>query len=473
MHISHDASYNSLSCESKEVLIIISLIKKLLRISRAPAPVVSDTSISPQHIIARSQHRLSKTHISPNALKVIHRLQSQGYQAYLVGGSVRDLLLNHQPKDFDVATNATPNQVKQLFRNARLIGRRFKLVHVWFYRETIEVATFRASQQEDENHLKNDQGMIIRDNVFGSLPEDAWRRDFTINALYYDIEQGSIIDITGGVADIHQRQLRIIGDPTVRYEEDPVRMLRVIRFAAKLNFDIEAQTLAPIASMSPLILNISSARLFEEIVKLYQCGQGVRAQEMMQSLGFFKHLFPQTAALFETLPCEKLIQLALESTDARLKEEKPITPAFIFAVLLWFPLQATAKQLQASLSLPPLHALEQAMSKVLYDQNRLIAIPKRFIQIIREIWLLQYRFEKRLGGRAQHLLTHPRFRAAYDILSLRALAGDAPLELADWWTRFQEVDEEEKNQMVQQLLKDNPRKKRPRKRKKSASKPSA
>jgi poly(A) polymerase len=432
------------------VTTIISFIKKLLRISRSQKTPPSE--IDPTHVISRQHHRLSKTHISPNALKVIHRLQSQGYQAYIVGGGVRDLLLNKQPKDFDVSTNATPSEVRKLFRNARLIGRRFKLVHVWFYRETIEVATFRSSEATDDNHQKNEKGMVIRDNVYGTLTEDAWRRDFTINALYYALDTGAIIDITGGVKDIEQRLLRMIGKPDLRYEEDPVRMLRVVRFAAKLDFSIEAETKAPLARLSPLIRHVSPSRLFDEVTKLYQCGRGQQAQEMMIEFNLFAELFPYTYEVFNSdYPTQTLIDLALKSTDARIREQKPITPAFLYAVLLWFPLQKKAQALQDE-NTPPLNALDQAMSAILSEQNRIVSIPKRFTQVMREIWLLQYRFHKRLGGRAQHLLTHPRFRAAYDMLVLRSLAEDAPIELANWWTEFQEVDEGTQHEMVQKLI---------------------
>jgi poly(A) polymerase len=454
------------------VTTIISFIKRLLRQARPVHPKPSE--IDSKYLIPRQNHRLSKAHISPNALKVIHRLNTAGFQAYIVGGSVRDLLLNKQPKDFDVSTNATPAEIRKLFKNSRLIGRRFKLVHVWFYRETIEVATFRASQATDENHVKNERGMLIRDNVYGTLLDDAWRRDFTINALYYGMEDGAIIDITEGVKDIEQRVLRMIGEPSVRYEEDPVRMLRAVRFAAKLGFSIEPKTQAPLYQSSALIRHIAPSRLFDEITKLYQCGQAQAAQSMMMEYNLFAQLFPYTHALLnQHYPVESLVDLALKSTDARIREEKPVTPAFLFAIFLWFPLQAKAAELQTEHHLPPLHALEQAMSVVLAEQNRIISIPRRFTQIMREIWILQYRFQKRLGGRAQHLLTHPRFRAAYDMLALRALAQDAPIELADWWTEFQEVDEQTKQDMVQALIPVNTNKPKKKKKKKPAAPPTS
>ncbi|MCX7115491.1 MAG: polynucleotide adenylyltransferase PcnB [Gammaproteobacteria bacterium] len=417
-------------------------------------------AIDPHYLVSRAHHRISKTHVSANALKVIARLHQAGFQAYLVGGGVRDLLLNKQPKDFDIATDATPNEVRKLFRNARIIGRRFKLVHVWFYRETIEVATFRASEPTDDNQKTNETGMLIRDNVYGNLFQDAWRRDFTINALYYEPESGSVVDIIGGMKDVQAGVLRIIGEPVVRYQEDPVRMLRAIRFAAKLHLTIDPHTAAPLLLWNKLIAEVSSSRLFDEVVKLYQCGEGRMAQQLLMQYGIFEYLFPTAHALSQSqYPLQALLNLALESTDARIKQEKTINPAFIFAIMLWFPLQEHMRQLQET-GLSPLHALEQAMSIVINTQNRVVTIPKRFTQMMREIWVLQYRFSKRLGGRAQHLMTHPRFRAAYDMLALRALAQDAPQDLAAWWTRFQEVDEVQQIKMVGDIMPANKQKKK-------------
>lgn len=434
---------------------IISLIKKLLKHVRRIEP--PSHHIEPKYLISRQNHNVSKAHISQNALVVINKIINAGYQAYVVGGSIRDLLVNKQPKDFDVATSATPQQTRKLFRNARIIGRRFKLIHILFQREIIEVATFRAKEAFDETQMTNERGMIIRDNAYGTLKDDAIRRDFTINALYYSIESGDIIDMVGGVEDIKNKVIRIIGDPETRYKEDPVRMLRAIRFAAKLGFIIENKTKDPLYNFSHLILHVSPARLFDEITKLYQCGCGEKAHAMMIEHNLFAALFPAAHKLFTSnFPIKILINLALKSTDARIHDNKPVTPAFLFAVLLWFPMQKLAHVIQKQSHQPPLNALEQAMSSILVEQNKIITIPRRFTQIIREIWILQYRFHKRLGGRAQHLLMHPRFRAAYDFLALRALAKDASLELADWWTGFQEKDEAEQNLMVQGLLANKP-----------------
>lgn len=397
---------------------------------------------------------------------MLNRLNSAGFQAYLVGGSVRDLLLGKVPKDFDVATNATPAQIKQLFRNGRIIGRRFKLVHVIFHRDIIEVATFRGNENAEANQVTNERGMLIRDNVYGTLDEDAWRRDFTINSLYYNIDDGSIADFTGGLQDVHNHTIRMIGSPDIRYQEDPVRMLRAIRFSAKLHFDIAPETSEPIKRLSHLIRDVSNSRLFDEATKLYQCGEAESVQRLLVKHGLFSELFTQTSALLTSqYPVNAFIGIALESTDTRIRDNKPVTPAFVYAVLLWFPLIAHAKYLQNEEKLPPLPALEKAMSEVIVEQNKMVAIPKRLTQIMREIWLLQFRFGKRTGGRAIHLLQHPRFRAAYDFLALRALAGDESMELTQWWTTFQEVSESEQLTMIDKLSTSVPGRK-PRKRKK-------
>lgn len=425
---------------------IIRFIKKLLRKNRAKTPPV-DAS----YIIPRSHHKLSKTDISPNALKVLNRLNSAGFKAYLVGGSVRDLLLRKSPKDFDVSTNATPNEIRNLFKNARIIGRRFKLVHILYHREIIEVATFRGHVPENENQKTNDRGMLIRDNAYGTHEEDAWRRDFTVNSLYYNVQDSSIIDFTGGVSDVEHQQIRMIGDPKLRYHEDPVRMLRAIRFSAKLHFDIVAETAAPIFELNHLITHISGSRLFDEMTKLYQCGEGESAQQLLAKYGLFNHLFNQTSQMMEgDYPVKALIGLALENTDSRIQQNKPVTPAFIYAVLLWFPLIKKASILKNE-GIDPLPALEMSMSEVIAEQNKVVTIPKRFTQVMREIWLLQYRFPSRSGSRALGVLEHPRFRAAYDFMLLRALAGDESMALAQWWTTFQESSKETQEEMIKAL----------------------
>jgi len=448
------------------VITIIKLIKKLLKRSR------NESKPHAAYAIPRKEHCISKTDLDPNVLKVLNRLDSAGYQAYLVGGSVRDLLLKKSPKDFDVATNAKPQEIRNLFRNARIIGRRFKLVHILYQRDIIEVATFRGKDLEEADiHQKtNERGMLVRDNVYGTFEEDAFRRDFTINSLYYNMHDGSILDLTGGVQDIKNRLVRMIGDPVLRYQEDPVRMLRAVRFCAKLHFTLASETAAPIPELALLITHVSNSRLFDEMTKLYQCGEAESAQRLLSELKLFQLLFPLTQAEMEKAlyPVNALLGIALENTDARIRDGKPVTPAFIFAVLLWFPMLNQAAEIQKN-GTEPLPALEQAMSLVVSEQNRIVCIPKRFTQIMREIWLLQFRLDKRQGERAFHLLEHPRFRAAYDFMALRALAGDAPMELAQWWTSFQEADDETRHTMVASLKPTAPKKRR---RKKTGTNPS-
>lgn len=444
---------------NKQVNPIINLIKKLLRTKKVKPTELAD----PVHTITRNQHKVSKTDISVNALKVLNRLNSAGFEAYLVGGGVRDLLLHKAPKDFDVATSATPSQIRSLFKNARIIGRRFKLAHILFHREIIEVATFRGHEATPVEQVRNDRGMLVRDNVYGLLEEDAWRRDFTINSLYYNVMDSTIIDYTGGFKDISEKLIRVIGEPRVRYQEDPVRMLRALRFSAKLDFDLAPDTAAPLTELNSLITHVSGSRLFDEMTKLYQCGNAEAVQRLMLSFGLFGQLFPQTNKLLKShYPTNALIGIALENTDIRVKNAKPINPAFLYAVLLWFPLLEKSEQLQQD-GVDPLPALEQAMSHVISTQNQIVTIPKRFTQVMREIWIMQYRLSKRTGKRAFHILSHPRFRAAYDFLALRALAGDESMELADWWTSFQEADEAVQNEMVAALTPAKPKKRRRRK----------
>ncbi len=362
---------------------------------------------------------------------------------------MRDLLIHHTPKDFDIATNATPQQVKKLFRNARIIGRRFKLIHIFYHRDIIEVATFRSYEPISTDLQINDKGMLTQDNVYGTLEQDAWRRDFSVNSLYYNIADQSIVDFTEGMQDIKKKVIRIIGDANTRYQEDPVRMLRAVRFSAKLGFTIDPETTAAVHELNHLLLHVSSSRLFDEMVKLYQCGASVAAQVLLEELGLFKHLFAMTAASAQdqTYAVNVFLMLALESTDNRIKQQKTVNPAFIFAVLLWFPMLSRAKKMRDQ-GVDPIPAFEQAMSQTISGQNKITIIPKRHTQVIRDIWMLQSRFNKRSGQRAYQLQEHPRFRAAYDFLALRALATDVPLDLAKWWTTFQEVDPENQEKMI-------------------------
>ena len=420
-------------------------------------------------IIPSAEHPIAPSRISDNAGKVLTRLREAGYAGYMVGGCVRDLMLGHEPKDFDVVTDARPEQIKTLFRNALLIGRRFRLAHVRFGREIIEVATFRAApgaSTEDEDEAER----RARENVFGSREEDALRRDFTVNALYYDPADSSIIDYVGGVADLKQGILRMIGDPETRYREDPVRMLRAVRFAARLGFSIEPHTAAPLPALASLLRDVSPARLFEEALKLFQGGYALQTFELLRRHGLFQFLFPLTEKSLEKeqqgFPL-MLLPRALANTDKRVNEDKPVTPAFLFAALLWEPVRLEA-QARAARGIPPHEALQGAAEQVLREQLRSIALPKRFSFPMREIWAMQAKFSRRSGKQALRLLAHKRFRAAYDFLLLRAEAGEESPELAEWWTRFQAVNEAQRLEMVQTAPTTGTKRKRPPRRRNRA-----
>ena len=405
-------------------------------------------------VYTRDQHPISRADISPNALKVLYRLHKAGYQACLVGGGVRDLLLGREPKDFDVATDARPEEVRRLFRNCRLIGRRFRLAHVVFGREIVEVATFRGTPGEDEGEGRIDaNGRIVRDNVFGTIEEDAWRRDFTINALYYDISDFTVRDYVGGMADLEAGRLRLIGEPEKRIREDPVRMLRAVRFAAKLGFRIDETLERLMPEMAPLIGEVSPARLFDEVLKLFHGGAAVETFELLRRHELFVHLFPMTEAVLAEeeggFP-HTLIARALANTDARVLAGKPVTPAFLFAALLWEPMHRRMPPPDQK-GMSEVQAIQIAGARTVTEQVRHTAIPRRFSLAMREIWGLQPRFEKRTMRHVRALLGHPRFRAAYDFLLLRAEAGEVPQSLADWWTEIQERSPEEQAAMVQAL----------------------
>ncbi|WP_299982325.1 polynucleotide adenylyltransferase PcnB [uncultured Pseudoteredinibacter sp.] len=421
-------------------------------------------------IIPRDQHSISRKRISRSAIKVMKVLNEAGFEAYLVGGGVRDTLLGGNPKDFDVATNATPEQVRKLFRSARIIGRRFKIVHVRFGREIIEVTTFRANHDSASNSAESRQskeGMLLRDNVFGDLRSDALRRDFTVNALYYSLDGFSIHDYTNGVSDLDNKLIRMIGDPKTRYQEDPVRLLRAARFAAKLSFDIEQHTAAPIKQMAPLLENISSARLFDECLKLFLGGNAQATLDKLREYELLAPLFPATSARLDRNEGfdQALLKLVMQNTDRRLANEQRVTPAFILAALLWGPLQdALAQQDPKN---PPAMRMHKAAQKVIDAQLKHTAIPKRFLITMREIWDLQGRLPLRSGKRAVRLMEHQRFRAAYDFLLLREQTGEDCQGLGKWWTEFQDADESKQEEMLAAL----PKGKRPRrKRRKSNSK---
>ncbi|CAH0527109.1 polynucleotide adenylyltransferase PcnB [Vibrio hippocampi] len=426
-------------------------------------------------IHTRDEHTISRKQISDNALKVLYRLNGAGYDAYLVGGGVRDLLLKQQPKDFDIATNATPEQIKKLFRNCRLIGRRFRLAHIMFGRDIIEVATFRGHHQEAEKNIsqQSKDGMLLRDNVYGSIDEDAERRDFTINAMYYNISDYAVHDYAGGVEDLEERLIRLIGDPETRYREDPVRMLRAIRFAAKLDFDIEEETGEPIEHLAPLLVDIPAARLYEESLKLLQAGHGLETYHLLREYNLFQQLFPVIAPYFTSeydSHTEQMLDLVLDATDIRIDEGKRVNPAFMFAALLWYPMMGLTKQLMDSVGLSDYDAMMEASNIIIEQQIKSTAIPRRHTATIREIWQLQFRLPRRTGKRAYRLMELNKFRAGFDFLEMRAqIEGKEIEELAKWWGTFQTAGRNMRQAMVNDLggagsgSKSNYRRKRPAK----------
>ena len=394
-------------------------------------------------IIPRDQHIISRANISKAALRVLYRLHDAGYAAYLVGGAVRDLLLGFRPKDFDVATDATPEEVKKLFRNCRLIGRRFRLAHVVFGPEIIEVATFRGTGEEGEGDRHIVDGRIVRDNIWGTIEEDALRRDFRVNALYYDIGDFSVRDYVGGMQDLHDRVLRLIGDPEVRYHEDPVRMLRAARLAGKLGMRIDAAAAAPFESLGPLLGDAAPARLFDESLKMFLSGNGLKSFRMLEQCGLLKFLFPATARALKRgdAALRSLVEQGLANTDARIGEGKSVTPAFLFAVLLWGEVRDEA-QLGIERGLDSAEAWSRAAAKVVGEQCQRVAIPRRFTFTMDEIWSLQPRFEQVQRKRVFRLMAHPRFRAAFDFLLLRADESPAMRELGQWWAHAQRLPQD-------------------------------
>ena len=430
-------------------------------------------------IIDRADHPVSRSLIAGSALKVLYRLKDAGYEAFLVGGCVRDILLGITPKDFDVATNALPDEVRGLFRNSRLIGRRFRLAHVRFGDHIIEVATFRAEHGGDEPDLEgsieegegeaeveselaaapddrrvlDDRGRLLRDNIYGTIDQDVWRRDFTCNALYYSIQDFSIWDYVGGFADVEARILRLIGDPETRYREDPVRMLRAVRFQAKLGFTLDPATQAPLARLAGLLDGVPPARLLDEVQKIYLTGGAQRAHALLREYGLFEHLFPAAARHLDAEPhgmASRLLHAGLASTDRRAREGRTLTPMFLFAVLLFGPI-STAAQRRFDAGTPATQAIAEACDEVVSEQGRRISVPKRYSIPMREVLALQPRFHRRAGRKSLALLTHPRFRAAYDFLLLRAEAGAEDPEVARWWTEIQALPQEERIDRVEAL----------------------
>ena len=370
---------------------------------------------------------------------MLYRLREAGFGAYLVGGAVRDLLLGRHPKDFDVATDATPEQVRQLFRNCRLIGRRFRLAHVVYGREIIEVATFRANSDDGSGDREMEDGRLVRDNVYGTIEDDAVRRDFTCNALYYAIEDFSVRDYTGGFEDVQARLMRLIGDPETRYREDPVRMLRAVRLAAKLGLTIEPATAAPIPRLAGLLAEAAPARLFEEMLKMFLSGHAVASFEGLERHGLLPALVPETAAALRSNRSGALRRMLLQGlagTDARVAADEPVSPAFLFALLLWPAYCRALAGLQAQ-GMQPEEAQRRAADRVTLHQVQTIALPKRFSLPMQEIWLLQARFSSRQRKRVFRLLAHPRFRAAYDFLVLRLAASDSHAADVEFWREAQ------------------------------------
>jgi poly(A) polymerase len=453
--------------------------RKSTRKKPADAPVPKRDPNVPV-ILSSDIHGIDPTLISKNAIRVTDALQEAGHRAFIVGGAVRDLLLGVAPKDFDVATDATPDQVQKLFRRARIIGRRFQIVHVQFGQDIIETSTFRAlvdvpadappaepprrlkrGELDARTHAVDASGRVLRDNVWGEQHEDATRRDFTINAMYYDPATQTVLDYHDGMADIRARLLRMIGDPATRYREDPVRMLRVVRFAAKLGFEIEDATRAPIKELADLMNNVPAARLFDEMLKLLLSGHALACLTRLRAEGLHHGVLPLLDVVLEQPHGEKFVTLALTNTDERVRAGKPVSPGFLFATLLWHDMQ-TRWQQYSSAGEYPVPALHRAMDDVLDMQTEKLAIHKRFSSDMREIWGLQHRLEKRSGRSALKLLEHQRFRAGYDFLLLRCESGELDLEIGQWWTDFIDGDAAAREALLSQGGKDRAPKKRRR-----------
>ena len=444
----------------------------LKRISHFFSPNPRKQNTHEHRVIFGDEHKLSPKMINKDALKVVEVLQDHGYDAYVVGGSIRDLLLGLKPKDFDVATNARPSEIKPLFRRSRIIGRRFQIVHVQLGRELIEVTTFRSNETKatdkkgGNRRQQANSGVLTRDNVFGSISDDASRRDLTINALYYNPSDNSIHDFAGGLEDIDQRLIRIMGDPATRFREDPVRLLRVARFAAKLGFNIDPITEKPMRKLASNLQHVSPPRLFDETLKLFMSGQGLATFWLLYEYGLFDYIAPQVSAMMKDRNnlTGKLIEQAFTNTDLRIRNNKRVTPAFIYAALLWPSVQQLAASYRERGN-SPAYALSKAAGEVIAKQIPITAIPKRFTMPMREIWDLQLLLPRRGGHRAKRLVDHPRFRAAYDFVLLREQAGEELSGLGDWWTAYQNADEEKREQMAKALgePKRNRKRRKPRK----------
>ncbi|HUL96232.1 MAG TPA: polynucleotide adenylyltransferase PcnB [Usitatibacter sp.] len=414
-------------------------------------------------IYPKDKHNIAREDISKCARRTCEELQRAGYAAFVVGGAVRDLLLGIRPKDFDVATSATPEEVRSVFRRSRIIGRRFQIVHVLCGAETVETSTFRAHfTREPDAENTDEHGRMLSDNIFGTQAEDAMRRDFTVNALFYDPVKEEVWDYVHGLKDLKARKLVMIGDPPTRYREDPVRMLRAARLAAKLGLEIDAKTREPIRSMRHLLENVPQARLFEEILKLLLSGNAVECVRLLRELELHHGLLPLLDTALEDPEAGPFAMAALRATDERLREGKPVSPAFLLAALLWGQVEKNLRRFESQ-GQPTIPALHSAMHEALDEQRESLAIPRRFDATMKELWLMQPRFLQRGGSRPYRLLEHPRFRAAYDFFALRAESANAPQEAARWWDRFQHAGPDERERM---LVSDEagPKKKRRRRR---------
>ncbi|MFZ6845874.1 polynucleotide adenylyltransferase PcnB [Undibacterium sp. RuTC16W] len=436
-------------------------IRKMLGVKNPPEP--AGTKHKPT-VLSAKEHGINPELLSSNAVRVTQTLQENGFKAFVVGGAVRDLLLGVKPKDFDIATNATPEQVKRLFRRAFIIGRRFQIVHVMFGQDLLEVTTFRGAATDGAP--KDEHGRVLRDNTFGEQHEDAVRRDFTINAMYYDPATQTVLDYHGGIADIRKKTLRIIGVPEARYREDPVRMLRVVRFAAKLQFTIDEATRAPIPVMAPLINNVPVARVFDEMLKLLMSGHAMACLQQLRKAGLHHGLMPLLDVVLEQPLGEKFVTLALANTDERVRQGKPVSPGFLFASLLWHQVLEKWEAYKAAgeMAIPALHL---AADDVLNKQTDSLALQRKIGSDMRDIWAMQPRFEKRIGKSPYKLLEHPRLRAGYDFLLLRCASGEIDAEIGEWWTAFMEADGSEREHLLTIKPKDaagEVKKRRPRRR---------
>ena len=425
-------------------------------------------SRTPEYI-PHSAHRIPLSAVGKPALKVVKQLADAGYEAYLVGGCVRDLVLQHEPKDFDVATSAYPDEVKALFNRCRLIGRRFRLAHVYIGREVVEVATFRAGMKEETEDAElrhvDAKGQILRDNVYGGIEDDASRRDFTINALYYDPGSQNVVDYVHGIEHLREGRLVTIGDPEIRFREDPVRMLRAIRFSVKLGFILDEGMQNAITRAAECLNHVSPSRMLDELLKLFHHGYALDVFRSLMSSGLFGHMFPFTEQCIID-DDHNLAVLALANTDQRISEGKPVIPAFLFASFLWSPLRMDADKLVAN-GIPPRTAYATAAHDLLRDQAAYVSIPKRISIVIREIWSLQHRLENRPVRSIMPLLRHQRFRAAYDFLLLRQDMGEVDIALTDWWTKIQDVDQKQQQEMIRSLQPP-PKRRRRRRRRRAA-----